>query len=739
MSDEKTPPVTQPKNTEPTRPASMRAPVLIAIGTFLAVIIGALGGPLALPWLLLAPIGLVVVFLFYPPLASQEGADGTRVVAFAAAIAASLVVGLPGSAIVAGLAPPNEDRTHWLILVPAGTWLAASIVFGVRSLSDSDDERGEGFWQWILGHKTIAGSIAIVYLSAAGLVHEIQFYDHLRLDALHYVDPATVAYATLSHWQLGLPAALGAFAALGLMMWLWHRLGTRPQQAGRLLDHFRRRKWSAMAVWFLVLPARSVGLARTVIVVVVASVFILVPLAIAAHVADDAYQGIENVPAGTLTLSRPSRSAAGVKHVASTSTHMILVYPCPPAPNETDEADGSTATRLPTWRDHLSAGYRGVSDTLLRTEPSNDFSVRSNAWLPIIVPWSSVASFDLERETGHPNTASQQRGDANTGDGGAQPRDCKPPWDSKPPPNTEPEQVPGSAVGPPGPQGDSVDIQYSIEGTADGPWFDEPTQDVRYIRFRIGEGDWEPTEGIRIAGSRELWYGVSFNRFRLADGIAQQLQVEAVMPQFASQGTGCRVEVTGCASETPFLHACAEEAGTTCTRCTPGRACHPVLARLGDAGGVASYLPAEFLLRYLKDNHALECPDDIHRCVEKVNGILNCGAANLRALAAAAELGSVTLQTAFDQNDLSLEPTNARESPVSTTAGALMRACEKLADGRSLGMATLQPAEASYGSSQCWLPSEARLNHTAIVRLAGDGKGTFGGCLPAYASRFAMH
>ena len=738
MSDEDIAAPTEGENGAPNRSVAITCG-LIALGTSLAVIVGALGGPLGIPWLLLAPIALILVALLYASLATRASDGDIREATFAATLAGSLVVGATASAVVA-VSQPTDLNQHWLILVPAGVWLATSIIATATRRSHDEGKASEGFWHWVLGHKTIAGSIAIVYLSAAGLVHEIQFYSHLELDALHYVDPGTVAYATLSHWQLGLSAALGALAALGLMMWLWHRLGTRPQHGGRLLEHLRARRWIYVALWFLALPARSVGLVRTLIVIVGAFAFILVPLAIAAHRADLAYEEIKNHASGTLGLSRPSRVATGVKHVASTSAHMVLVYPCIPDRENPQGAEKNTKKETKpssTWRDILAEAYRTVSNALLGTQLSKPSPPSTHTWLPIIVPWSSVASFDLQMDSPTPTASppgsrrtavpNQQQGvpDANNDD--ASQHGCKP-W--KP-------TSPGSAVGPPGPKGDSVDIQYSKEGAVDGTWFDKPTQDVRYVRFRIGEGDWEPAEGIRIAGSRELWYPVSFDRFRLADGIAAQLRIDKAIPRFASQGTGCQMEVTGCASQTPFLYACAEEGGSTCTRCTPGGGCHAVLTRLGEAGDVASYLPAEFLLKHLEENHALQCPEDLLQCVEKVNGLMNCGAANLRALATAAKLASVTLESAFDDNDLRLESDNDEHGPVLAAASTLVLACGNVGRGNSFAMATLHPANASYGSSQCWRPPESRLNHAAIIRSIGDEKGTFDGCLPSDPSRYA--
>ena len=68
---------------------------------------------------------------------------------------------------------------YWLLVFLGLLWLAASLVVGWIRGEDND---ATGFLQWVLAHKTVAGSIAVVYLSAAGLVHETLFYSSFRAD-----------------------------------------------------------------------------------------------------------------------------------------------------------------------------------------------------------------------------------------------------------------------------------------------------------------------------------------------------------------------------------------------------------------------------------------------------------------------------------------------------------------------------------------------------------------------------
>ena len=601
---------------------------------------------------------------------------------------------------------------YWLILVVGGAWLVASLVAGWM-LQEESERDSEGFGKWVLKHKTIAGSIAVVYLSTAGLVHETQFYERLNLSAMRYVDPASLAYAILGHWELALGAVAGALAALVVVMWAWRRIEAGPSWGGRLQEHVHNRDWKRIGLWFLALPARSAGVVRTLLVIVVTSVFVCVPLAAAAVAADRAYFEIDRDFRGTLRLSRPAKSVSGVRHVASTSTHMILVYPCGSPPT-----GGSTG-----WVEALFDAFGRVVDAFNKVVTGKSPNTASaGPWRPIVVPWSSVASFDLDESTSLADGGAEAQG--ATGDDVAK-VDCVPPWKSDPS---------SGGPGPAGPPGDSVAIQYSREGTADAEWFDEPTQDVRYIRFRVGEGEWQPPAGIRIAGSSELWYGVTFRGFRLTEDVERQLAIETELPPVRPliDSGSCRVEVTGCASETPFVRACAEDSKETCMPCRAGEDCHLMLASLDEEGRVAGYYTADDLI----DRSDLPCSDASQECVERVNGILNCGAANLRAVATVAGLGSLEYSTVLNLYDLSL-PTD-RPLEEDHVVGLLVDACTGVRDRDLAGIATVIAAKPSPGSSQCWTPSKSRLNHSAIIRLVGNDAGTFGGCLHPDRSRAEM-
>ena len=67
----------------------------------------------------------------------------------------------------------------------------------------------------------------------------------------------------------------------------------------------------------------------------------------------------------------------------------------------------------------------------------------------------------------------------------------------------------------------------------------------------------------------------------------------------------------------------------------------------------------------------------------------------------------------------------------------LMEACYKVSDGYVIRNARLTAATDSPGSSlQCWTPLESESNRTAVIRVAKDRNGKYGGCLETDSSRY---
>ena len=509
-------------------------------------------------------------------------------------------------------------------------------------------------------------------------------------------------------------AALGTGAALAV---IWKRSNVRSTWGGRLSAHLRQLDWGGLALWLLALPARFVGL----VAVAATCLFLLVPLVVAARAAEDAYRNIEREPPGTLRLSRPSKYVPGVRHVASTSTHMVLVHRCGSGTSE-DPASWLEAVEL------VATAFGAVAS-------QDEGGTSLGPWRPLVVPWGSVASFDLQ-DAGDGTAVEQTSGPP---EGETEPDDCTLNWEPD-----GPSQVPG-------PKGDSVDIQYSEDGAPDADWLDKPTPNVRYIRFKAGEGEWEPSGGIRIAGSRELWYSVLFERFGLASPAAEQLAFDdgQILPSFGSHGDQCRVEVTGCASTTPFIRLCTEPNGAVCTACRRGAPCHTVVKTSLEVDE-PEYASAAHVLQGIDANSALPCVEAMRMCdgrafangvrvngllcsnampacAERINAELNCGVANLRALATMAELNSLPLESVLDSHgiDRPADPAGA-----AATANLLVRACRRTRNGVAHGPAILKAVHSSdTPSSHCWEPSRARMNHAAIIRLEGDLESGVGECL----------
>lgn len=697
----------------------------IAGGTLLLVLtVGALASHHPL-WLI-AVIALAVVAS--GAIARKEELDERNALAVAAGLGGAALAALSWWWIDAKLG-------YWIIAATAGTWLLISLLVGKMLPARSDPVSKEGYLSWLSNHKAVAGSAAVAYLSLTGLVYEATFYSKLGLSALRYVDPGSLVYAIFSQWALAVVALGNAFVLLWVP-WLLRRLGTLPKWGGRVSHHVRNRDWTALPVWILGIPARYFVLVRGFLIVVATIAFTLVPVGVADFAAELAYDGIPNERKGTLQLSRPAVSAAGVRHVASTSTHMILAYRCGAA--TPDQRSGGPQEEV--WKALLTDMSEHIKEVSQRTiqrlklwQPNIDEKENKDTviWLPVVVPWTVVASFDLENAI---EAASAGDGRVSKETDVTDSDDCSAPWSPALPPSGSP--------GPAGPKGDSVSVQYSSDGSVEGEWLDDPTPDIRYIRFKVGDGEWRPLGGVRIAGSMELWYGVPFNRFTLTEDVKSQLAFTSILPHMPEIGTGrtCRIEVRGCASDTPFFHWCSDRTGSTqCTRCEgDDAACHPMMARFDEETGVATYFAAEPLLKGVLATSDGDLACHGLQCVEKANDVLNCGVANLRSLAAAAQLPSTpSLDAMLDNFDLRL-PNGTGGGPaayIPRVGELLVAGCSKVVDGPTSGNVTLRAARPIPGGSQCWTPLETRLNHAAIIRLDGGRTDTIGGCLQTVRSR----
>ena len=712
--------------------ASKSRIALIGVGILLAVLsVGALvRNPMV--WLLAV---ILMGWLSSTAIVRNGAPDKRRALGVAAGLGGALAVSAPLWCFEASLA-------YWIIAVAATTWLVTSLRIGWLLPQGASGSPVTGFLSWLSDHKAVAGSVALGYLSVPGLVYETTLYSNLELSALLYVDPGSLVYAIFSSWLLATAAVSCAFLLL-FVPWLSRRLRNLPKRGGKLLLHLRSRDWTALAVWAFAKPAEYFVEAGRRLVVVATVLLLFVPLGVAYFTAEDTFNNLHKERKGTLRLSRPAVYAVGVRHIASTSTHMILARWC----GSTTPSEEKNGSQEQTFRDDLIAEFKVFVQTMVGavTEAikQNEQGKATSLWLPIVVPWNVVASFDLEPdEAGYVASARESKVSAETKPKeqrqGQEQDGCKELW--------KPELPTSLVPGPAGPKGDSVSIQYSGEGKANGEWLDRPTPDVRYIRFQVGEGKWEPPEGIRIAGSREVWYGVPFERFTLTENVKTQLadlSIPPPAPDVRTDGT-CRIEVRGCASSTPFFHLCSESAASTqCTRCSEDSPnCHPKMARMHEDTDEVTYHEAHDLLHNLVKASGSEPACGGLKCVDYVNAVLNCGVANLRSLAAASKLlGTPDLETMLSHFDLDLPnwPGSKRNGGLGTYAHRvselLVDACANVADRPVSANVTVRAASPEPEGSQCWIPQKAPVNHSAIIRFDGERALTLGGCPQNVGSR----
>ena len=199
--------------------------------------------------------------------------------------------------------------------------------------------------------------------------------------------------------------------------------------------------------------------------------------------------------------------------------------------------------------------------------------------------------------------------------------------------------------GDPGKDGTSVSVQYSVDGGTDEiSWLNEPTQHVRYIRFKGSNGVWEPSGGIRFVGQDAVAYALGFGNFRLSMEPLEQMNLpnRTTVPPFNLKR--CRVEVTGCASSAPIVYACADGDGSDCGDCADN-AC---IAEIRIDAGEDEYQSAQTIVAALAQQLDPQCDGAQADCIGRIDTALNCGVANLRALYAIAALsGSEVVEETF--------------------------------------------------------------------------------------------
>lgn len=407
------------------------------------------------------------------------------------------------------------------------------------------------------------------------------------------------------------------------------------------------------------------------------------------------------------------------------------------------------------FRSEPNEGVPAIPDVVLSPDwnSANTFhaivggSTHSGVWKPVVLPWSSVASFDMADENKESCFRSWVQ-DKTEEDDPPEPgasvsiqysvdgvEFTQENWQAQAAfgsikyirfrvGNEGPYDPPIRIVGPPGPSGaagsagKSVEIQYSrTEGTDD--WRPSWEPGDRYIRFNGGRA-------IRFVGEKgdpgknAVAYSVRFDPFSLQAAVSKQLDFEK-LPEFPSS---CHFSVVGCATKSePFVWLCTnsknpercilpdDEKSCRWEKSTgQGIPCFPRIkkTKAPSALGEDKFGDAGTIMRAVVENCTNGQRRDLYDCAEDVNQILNCGVANLRGMAV---YNRLVKNAGEDSLALPLESNGDGDVDI---AKHLAKMCIEPVEVRKGKISLVRAAESELGSYLCW-DQRTSLNRAAVI------------------------
>ena len=301
---------------------------LLVVGTFVGLVVTSATWALnqfGVLWALVPAATIVGVF-------RSVGRDDALLGWIGVAVAAAFFTGVGVG--VYGLFATDTSRIGLLawLAVPLLAWLGTSLAVGARArqatgkLKEKLKESLLAIWTWFSEHRILGAAIAVAYLSLVGMLFEATFFVRLGLPAFQYIDPRDVAFAILNHPFLFSVVVVAAFVVV-LAFWLLRTAfdsvyGQAGQPAIPIV-----KSLAGFGRWFLErLPAKALIVVQILVLSGAILVLLVLPLGVAVHTATVAYDSIGHQHSGRLRLARPAIYADGVRHVASTAKHMIVVF-----------------------------------------------------------------------------------------------------------------------------------------------------------------------------------------------------------------------------------------------------------------------------------------------------------------------------------------------------------------------------------------------------------------------------
>ncbi len=486
----------------------------------------------------------------------------------------------------------------YTVCVVVAVWVAASLGLAGyvrthhRESSEDTKSVASGFLDWCRGNTWSAVAVLAGYFGLAGYVFETRLYSLLGFGDTVYREPLDLLVVVFQHPALFVPVAGVAAVTVGLCLLLTALANRLPSEgawkgASKALC-CRHRLWE-VAMPVLRAPVAFLSLVLGASRWLVSIALLVVVTLFAVLLAEHRYHQIEREPKGRVVLNTPTTFADDARHIGSTSRHMLVLFEgCLPASDTEGSKDQSATTGF-------SRALAGFAAALPDWRPwafgDGEAEPLPPRWRPAVIPWSSIMAFDTSMATSTP-AAGKSSSQCNI------PRRAG--WTHGRPAGA------GTPTEPTVPQG-------ALQVTTVIPREALSVKKEVVNRFIVGR------TGTHSVGPGTTIYSVPFNPLQPVqtgdDGAVVSAEGKHWLARLGAAWKSCgvgEVQVVGHASKSSFTDR-SPDIWTTAARGGPANRCNQ---RVSGTPGAQE----------------MEC----------VDAVMNCGLANLRALAVLSELAGET-------------------------------------------------------------------------------------------------
>lgn len=515
-------------------------------------------------------------------------------------------------------------------------WVLASLVFG-GYLAHHHPEAGKRksvvreWVKWCGKHQWIIVAVLVGYFGLAGYVFEARLYSLLGFGDTVYREPLDLLVVVFQHPELFAAVAVIGAATVTFCL-LVTAAGRAMLPSAGVWEEAGKNLAVRHELWKVALPILKAPAAVLSFVLGASRWFVAIALLatvtlLAINSAEHRYRQIEHEPKGRLVLGMPPVFADDARHVGSTSRHMLVLFEG--CPNDGNGATTSLADVLVApldWPPWMADHREG--------KPSQA------RWRSAVIPWSSIMAFDTSMATSTPATGESSSSECNL------PRRTG--WTDGRPAGA------GTPIEPTVPQG-------ALQVTTVIPREALTVKKEVLNRFIVGR------TGTPSVGPGTTIYSVPFNPLQPVqtggDGAVVSAEGKDWLARLGAAWKSCgvgEVQVVGHASKSSFTGR-SPDIWTTAARGGPANRCNEQAS--GATPGAEE----------------MEC----------VDAVMNCGLANLRALAVLSELaGEAELKVAVPGITATLDAADsAREAIVRLYRAAASGAGEPTLAGGDMPIA----------------------------------------------------